>query len=202
MKRLIALIIIILGLGYHYYDRYVYFEQLNTSLEPVQKNLTEIKKLEKERDGVKFYIEPKAEYDIQALLISKEKYSSWDIAKIVPYDLALAWGDLAKKENIKSLNYGQRLRHVNYTYSYSEMKLSPEYIQSHISNNHIIPANEEVYKKIKGYKVNRIIHLRGYLVKLYVPVSDDRGFGTMDSSMIRTDTGDGACEIIYVEDVW
>lgn len=202
MKKLIIVLIIIFSLGYYYYDHYVYFDQIDFSLEPAQANLQEINKLEKERNGVKYYIEPLAEYEIEALLISKEKYSSWDIAKIIPYDLALVWGDLAKQENIKALNYGQRLRHVSYTYSYSNMKLSQEYIQNHISNSHIIPANEEVYKKIKNYKINRRIHLKGYLVKVYIPYANGQGFGTMTSSLVRTDTGDGACEIIYVEEVW
>lgn len=202
MKRLIFFILIILGLGYFYYDHYVYFDQIDTSLEPVQNDFTEIVKLQKERNGVTYYIEPKAEYEIEALLIGKEKYSSWDIAQIVPYDLALVWGDFAKKENLDSINYGQRLRHVNYSYSYDEVSLSSEYMSSHISNNHVIPANEEVYQKIKNYKINRRIHLKGYLVKVYVPASDGKSFNSMDSSMIRTDSGDGACEIIYVEKVW
>jgi hypothetical protein len=202
MKRLIILIIIILGLGYFYYDHYIYFDQIDTSLEPIQNNLTEIVKLQKERNGVTYYIEPKAEYEIEALLIGKEKYSSWDIAQIIPYDLALVWGDFAKKENLDAVDYGQRLRHVNYSYSYDEVSLSDEYMSSHISNNHVIPANDEVFQKIKRAKINRRIHLKGYLVRAYIPLGESGNLSMMDSSMIRTDSGDGACEIIYVEEVW
>jgi hypothetical protein len=201
MKRLIILVIIILGSGYFYYDRYIYFDQINTSLEPVQNNLTEIVKLQKELNGVTYYIEPKAEYEIEALLIGKEKYSSWDIAQIIPYDLALVWGDFAVKENLEGVDYGQRLRHVSYSYSYDRISLSDEYMSSHISNNHVIPANEDVYQKIKRAKINRRIYLKGYLVRAYIPMGENGNLSVLDSSMIRTDSGDGACEIIYVEEV-
>lgn len=202
MKRLIILIITILGLGYFYYDHYIYFDRIDFNLEPVQNNLKESLKVEKERNGVTYYIEPRAEYDIEALLIGKEKYSSWEIAQIIPYDLALVWGDFAKRENLQSIDYGQRLRHVSYSYRYDQVRLSGEYMSSHISNNHIIPANEAVYQKIKNYKINRRIHLKGYLVRAYVPIGSGKEFRVMDSSMTRKDSGDGACEIIYVEEVW
>jgi len=50
-------------------------------------------------------------------------------------------------------------------------------------------------KKIKNLNVNDHIKLIGYLVK----VNFDNG--TWESSLTRTDTGNGACEIMYVTDV-
>ncbi len=67
-------------------------------------------------------------------------------------------------------------------------------IESHSANWHLVPANSTVWRKLNGLRVGDVVKLEGMLVNLENP-----GVATMNTSLIRTDTGAGACEIVYVE---
>ena len=69
-------------------------------------------------------------------------------------------------------------------------------IMSSLSNNHIIPANKEILKTLHAIRVGDIIDLRGYLAGV-----EQNGEWIWFSSLSRTDTGDGACEIVYAEEL-
>ena len=62
--------------------------------------------------------------------------------------------------------------------------------------NHIIPASDDVRWKLKMLRAGDHIRLRGYLVDVDGIRSDGATF-YWHSSTTRTDTGDGACEVIY-----
>jgi hypothetical protein len=74
------------------------------------------------------------------------------------------------------------------------------YAMSHGSNNHIIPANENIRKAVDSkVRVHDKIVLDGYLVNV-----EGRNQGrriSMKSSLTRKDSNRGACEIIYVTGV-
>jgi len=59
---------------------------------------------------------------------------------------------------------------------------------------HIIPANSLVLRQLKKARAGNLVHLQGFLVN----ASTDEGF-TWHSSLTRNDTGDGACELFYVD---
>jgi len=59
---------------------------------------------------------------------------------------------------------------------------------------HMIPANPVVAKTLARVKREQRISLRGQLVR----VEGDDGFRWV-SSLSRDDTGDGACEVIWLE---
>jgi len=67
-------------------------------------------------------------------------------------------------------------------------------IETSSANMHIIPANEQVEDELDDILVGEIILLKGYLVK----VTTDDGFRWV-SSLSRNDTGNGACEVVWVE---
>ncbi len=56
-------------------------------------------------------------------------------------------------------------------------------------------VNDEVLKKIKTVKENSVVLISGYLVNV---IFED---GPWSTSLSRTDTGDGACEILLVETI-
>ena len=58
----------------------------------------------------------------------------------------------------------------------------------------MIPANNEVQDELDDLIVGEIIYLKGYLV--YVKRSDGWKW---KSSLSRSDTGGGACEVVWVE---
>jgi hypothetical protein len=62
---------------------------------------------------------------------------------------------------------------------------------------HLIPATPAVEKRLKSLRPGQVVALKGYLVE----VTGDGGF-TWRSSLTREDTGAGACELIWVEELY
>lgn len=99
---------------------------------------------------------------------------------------------------ISRLSVSQRNRFYYYRWSNNPPIPSNEIITS-IANVHIIPANSEIEKQVKSAKQGQIISLKGYLV--HYKEGDSRNWWDWKSSMTRSDTGDGACEVFFVEKV-
>ncbi|WP_211233692.1 hypothetical protein [Zooshikella ganghwensis] len=69
-------------------------------------------------------------------------------------------------------------------------------IETSSANMHMIPANEFVEDALKSVKKGDIIQLVGSLVNV-----DANDGWRWRSSMTRTDTGGGSCELIWVENL-
>ena len=143
--------------------------------------------------GVK--IKKLAKYDITGIVIAKEYYYfGGGPNKISKEDLTLCWGPAAEhKDDIYVLITGND-RFVNYRISGELYRQYGEDAQNYISNNHIIPINSTINKIIKKAKKGDAIQMTGYLVYCQ---GDNWTWGP--SSMVRTDKGNGACEIFLVE---
>ena len=61
---------------------------------------------------------------------------------------------------------------------------------------HMIPADDSVARALKRVRVGDVVTLDGYLVE-----ADKPGGWRWRSSLTRDDTGDGACEVVYVKDL-
>lgn len=134
-----------------------------------------------------------AEYTIEAVIKSKKKYSDYS-SQVAKYDVALAWGDLNQNDIDEHIKYSQRGRWYYYTWD-SDSSVNESYIAEHSANVHLINQDSSVLKEIKKLDVKDHIKLTGYLVSVNFEN------GPWKSSLTRMDTGDGACEIMYVTDV-
>ncbi|HTX24771.1 MAG TPA: hypothetical protein VMD03_08950 [Steroidobacteraceae bacterium] len=76
------------------------------------------------------------------------------------------------------------------------LPISREDVIAHSSNNHLIPADSSVRRQLARLRVGEVVHLTGLLVD---GVRDDGA--SVHTSLSRTDTGAGACEIMLVEEV-
>lgn len=162
---------------------------------PLQKNYTG-QTLSKKYKGYNLTITPVATYKIKARVISKKRYITDFFSELAPYDLALAWGDLALRESLKGIKYGQSGRRCYYIYS-SEYKYDGDYISTHFANVHIIHANKNILRGVQGLKKYDEIYVEGYLVNVDA-TSSNGAYKYWNSSLSRDDTGDGACELFYV----
>jgi len=162
--------------------------------EPCSEKKTFFKKI---KDGI-VTISPVATYRIAGEVMSKRKYSHGWGAEIAPFDIAMVWGMLTYPHVQKQLV----IKHDSTRMAWFRMKgddppVEMGYAMSHGSNSHIIPANATIHKAIgEQIKKHDKIVLEGYLVNVEgrsgeQPIS-------MKTSMSRTDTDRGACEIIYV----
>lgn len=74
--------------------------------------------------------------------------------------------------------------------------VSPEAAKISAANTHVIPADDAVRAELFELKSGDVVRLTGQLVEVTGP----KGF-TMRSSLRRDDSGDGACEVLYVRGV-
>ena len=140
-------------------------------------------------------IYPKAKYQIYAMVMSKHKYSFGWQSRISPYDFALAWDKLMLLEYQKGISYSQSGRWYYYNYK-AEYPLQNSYIMSHSSNHHIIPCNDNLKKAADRIKKGDKIYLEGYLVSIKGKLKGRDVW--WNSSLSRNDSGDGACELLYL----
>jgi len=172
--------------------------EIDTSQDPIQisTNQEDIIILEIE-DGV-FELTPMARYKASVMVMSKESYSYGWMGKVVPIDLALAWGKLTDPQYDKYIDYSQSDRWYFFEYD-PESPLDGGYIGRHSANNHIIPATENILKALKSVKKKQKIVLEGFLVYLRGTYKGEEVF--WNSSLTREDHGDSSCELFYVERV-
>ncbi len=94
--------------------------------------------------------------------------------------------------------YSQSDRWYFFEYRH-ETPFTTSYIINHSSNNHIIPATENIRKAVKTVKAGQKIILDGFLINLK---GTYRGQNVWwNTSLSRSDTGDNSCELFYVSKV-
>lgn len=148
-------------------------------------------------------LEPKYKYEISGLVVEDYDSESWlDVMhkKFDPFntrDLCLLWGS-----NVENNLYNKfAFSHGEFTCFFETKNLEAyrTFNKTQISNNHLIPANEDIYRKIKNTSISDQVRIKGYLVDNHI-TTPDGNTGSRTSSVTRTDTGNGACELIYVEE--
>ena len=139
-----------------------------------------------------YYLTALAKFDLRAKVLGKEKYRYDRESDLSPYDLALGWGKMSDQLVIDRIDITQRNRW--YYWQTDHFPIPRKEIENSSANMHIIPANEEVEDVLNDILVGEIILLEGYLVS----IEADDGWN-WKSSLTRNDTGNGACEVIWVE---
>jgi hypothetical protein len=143
-----------------------------------------------------FQLKPLARYSVDARLLHQKNYRYDGGSKLAPIDLALGWGEMSDQAVLDRLTISQSSRFYWYEY-----KMPPPIPKDRIicqsANVHIIPADDEVKAACKSIRVGELIHLDGELVEATGP-----GIRTWRSSLRRDDSGNGACEVLFVEHAW
>ena len=140
-----------------------------------------------------YLVTRKARFEIRARVLSTEPYYTGRTADLSPLDLALGWGVMSNQAVIDQLNISQSGRWYRWRYEASPPVPEQQIINSS-SNMHMIPASKAIDRSLKKLRKGDIVSLSGYLVDV-----DHASGWHWRSSMTRTDTGDGACELVYVE---
>lgn len=141
----------------------------------------------------KYTIKPQAAFEIRALVLSAAHYYWGRNSELVPVDLALGWGPMSDGDVLKDISISQGNRW--YFFSYQHASISQGEIISHSGNMHLIPSSPEIEKKIDKVHKGDTVEFKGYLVN----VSADDGW-YWNSSLSRTDSGDGSCEVVWVNE--
>lgn len=136
---------------------------------------------------------PLAGFSLQARVLSRENYRMGNEAEFSPLDLALGWGPMAEPGMADKLNVSQSGRFYRYSWGNEGPPIAQDEIISHSANMHMVPSSRSVADSLDDISNDDIIELQGWLIRI------ERNDGwRWQSSLTRKDSGDGACELVYV----
>jgi hypothetical protein len=139
--------------------------------------------------------EPKARYRIAARVLSRERYYLGWSADLAPVDLALGWGELSDPAIDDIVDWYQGARW--YFWKWDEQStLDNGDISRQSANVHIVPATQNLRRALLAIKEDDIIQLSGFLVNIEGPEGQ-----RWKSSLTRTDSGGGSCELLYATEL-
>ena len=137
----------------------------------------------------------RADYQITARILAREHYHFDALSDLVPEDLALGWGPMSDNRILSALDISQSNRFY-YWHAPVNAPLPKDSIISHSANTHVIPRNSTIARQLSRLRPGQVVTLSGELVD---GVRDDGMW--IKTSMVRDDTGAGACEVLLVSDV-
>lgn len=143
----------------------------------------------RELDG--FRLTTRANFTVRGKLLSKRRYRWDDLAPVVPWDFALAWGPMSDEAVLAGTRLVQGDRRM-FWHLY-DLPLPLAVIEHHSANVHLIPATPAIGEQLERAQTGTIVELRGELVDLSLPDG-----GLIPTSLSRRDRGAGACEILFV----
>jgi len=171
---------------------------INTKEDPYQDTIEGAEKVRIKLKGGFVDLFPVAKYRIAAVVASKRKYSSGWGSEVMPFDLALIWGrltDPGMEKHLKIKHDSTRMAWFRIDGNDSPVDMT--YANSHGSNNHLIPASQNIFKAIDQEVKGRLqVVLEGFLVNVE-GLSEGQSI-KLGTSLTRTDTDRGACEVLYV----
>jgi hypothetical protein len=139
-------------------------------------------------------VTPLERFTVEARVLGAERYWFDRGAELAPVDLALGWGPMSDSAVLEEISISQNNRF--YFWRVARFPIPRQDIEVNSANMHMIPANSGVERTLKDVRVGQVVRVSGYLVEV---VGDD-GW-RWRSSLTRTDTGNGACELVWVEDL-
>jgi hypothetical protein len=135
---------------------------------------------------------PLAKFALTARVLGRADYRWDELARLVPIDLALGWGRMSDSNVLDKVDISQSGRF--YAWRVARFPIPEREIIESSANMHLIAADEQVARAIKRTRVGDVVSFDGYLVEADWP----NGAKTV-SSMTRSDSGAGACEVVWVE---
>lgn len=141
-----------------------------------------------------FMLVPRAHYDIEARVLSVERYRTDGGSDLSPIDFAVGWGPMSDTATLEHFKVTQGARF--YTIYPDEQAIDIATALRSSANMHLIPANGAVRDTLLSTRPGNIVTLSGYLVS----ASRNDGF-KWNTSLRRDDSGNGACELMYVQSV-
>jgi hypothetical protein len=142
-----------------------------------------------------FRLKPLALFSIDARVLHRKVYRYDKLSSLAPVDLALGWGPMSDQCILDQLKITQSARFYWYQWP-RQPPIPQEAIISHSTNVHVIPSTPAIASRCKSLRVGAVVLLSGDLVEATGP-----GISSWRSSLSRTDTGNGACELLWVKEM-
>jgi hypothetical protein len=144
----------------------------------------------------RWQLTPRARYDITARILAREDYHFDALAELIPEDLALGWGPMSDNQVLQAFEISQGARFYSWRPKRAALPIARQDVIEHSANTHVIPADAVVARELKRLRVGQVVHLTGYLVN---GVRNDGAY--INTSLTRSDSGPGSCEVLLVQQV-
>jgi len=151
-----------------------------------------------EYSRVRYEVEPQFEYELNGMVVSYRQHdgssrmhrAANDHLNVA--DLCVVWGDTATSPHLSKIEFWNGDFTCNFETSDSAAweSIRPE----QISNNHLISDDDDIRDRVADVRIGDQVRVRGWLAA-YGSGANRRGTSTR-----RDDTGNGACETIFVND--
>jgi len=151
------------------------------------------------RKGVTYTVTPLYAYELWGLVVSYHHSASFvDISHrqwkdfINTKDICVLWGT-----NVETGVYQRmRFRNRDFTcyYRYPDRETGRLFAETALANNHILPADPLVAAAVLRARPGDQVRFKGWLVSYGIKGAPY----ARRSSTVRTDRGNGACEVVYV----
>jgi len=165
--------------------------------EPVQAT-TDKRPFDVAYEDVQYHVAPEFEYDIVGMIVSYRHHDNNSRMHRLAndhlnmLDVCVVWGDNATAAELDKIKFWNGIFTCNF--ETRDQAAWESFDVNKISNNHLISDDDYVRDRVRDINIGDQIRVRGYLASYGSPNVQPRG-----TSTTRTDTGDGACETIYVE---
>lgn len=165
--------------------------------EPVQ-SVTTKQPFTADYAGVRYAVEPEFEYELHGMVVSYRQHdgksrmhrAANDHLNVA--DLCVVWGDTAASPYLNDVSFWNGIFTCNFSTRSQAAWESIDVTQ--VANNHLISDDEALRAEIARVSIGDQIRVRGWLA------SYGTGGAKRGTSTTRTDTGDGACETIFVQE--
>ncbi len=165
--------------------------------EPVQ-TTTSKRPFEVEFNGVNYSVAPEFAYDITGMIVSyrhhdgNSRMHSRANDHLNMLDVCVIWGDNPLNGRLHKISFWNGIFTCNV--KTRDQQAWDAFDMNQLSNNHLISDDEFIRRQVRKIKVGDQVRIKGYLSSYA-----GEGGGNRGTSTTRTDTGDGACETIYVD---
>lgn len=149
-------------------------------------------------NDVNYTVEPAYSYELNGVVVSyrhhdgKSRMHQFANDHLNMLDVCVVWGDNAGHPALQEFDFWNGI--FTCVYKTRDQEAWEAFNQHQLSNNHLISADPYIRSRAQEISIGDQIRVRGYLSSY-----SSEGGGIRGTSTTRTDTGDGACETIYVE---
>jgi len=165
--------------------------------EPVQ-TTTARQPFQVEYNGVNYNVAPEYAYDITGMIVSyrhhdgNSRMHSRANDHLNMLDVCVIWGENPANDRLHKISFWNGIFTCNV--KTRDQQAWDAFDMNQLSNNHLISDDDFIRRQVRKIRVGDQIRIKGYLSSY----TNDSG-STRGTSTTRTDTGNGACETIYVE---
>lgn len=189
-------------------DNYRSVDKIHSAVtkEPIQTEVSASEPIIFNNNDYEYNLTPLFRYEINAMIVHMMDYRWFSLKKmdsVFPVDLCLIWGEnvSSKVYQSKKLKFSQDARFAYWSWS-GDLKFNG----NEVANTHLLIEDKHLEKELEQLNRGDQIKIKGHLVNVEAknigkPGKYDPAQFSLNTSVVRSDTGAGACEIVYIENM-